>query len=140
MENLTNVAKKVLEKLKGVPKKQLTIGVVTIIVIIAAISVINANTLSGEDKIAYNLTLEAAQNFKDPSSVRLVSAEVDGGNLYCKLSATNSYGARGTEYYKITSTGSITKITSSALMAMLDRGSSINIEKVNKALEKALKL
>lgn len=62
------------------------------------------NILWGKDKIAYDLIVEYAPSFKDPSSVRLVSGQagVDDNNKgfgFLCLSAKNGFGATTTGFY-----------------------------------------
>jgi hypothetical protein len=112
-------------------------------VVIAALLIIgfvwgSQNILTGDDKVAYELILEAADNFKDPSSVRLSSGTVgvDKDCLFCGISATNSYGARSTSYYFVMSTFVLEEDSPTSLYKATDK---LNISKINKKLEKALK-
>lgn len=65
------------------------------------------DSLSGDNLAAYNLIIEASYDFKNPSSVRLVSGQVyfDEEELeyagWFALSATNGFGGRDTGYYFI---------------------------------------
>lgn len=57
--------------------------------------------LTGKDKIAYDLIINASYSFKDPSSVRLVSGMVSEHSGSFVLSATNGFGARNTNHYLV---------------------------------------
>lgn len=74
--------------------------VVTVAVLIALVALISSG-LYGNDKLAYELIIEVAAQFKDPSSVRLVSGSFDDGDLRCVLSAKNGYGSRVSSNWKI---------------------------------------
>ena len=60
-----------------------------------------SETLKGDDLAAYNIIIEAAPNFKNPASIRLVSGSVSGGTLFCAITAENGFGGKSTEYYWI---------------------------------------
>lgn len=65
--------------------------------------------LTGKDKLAYELLLDACYDFKSPSSVRLLSGDVpsfgeehaidESPILFMVVEATNGYGAKTTGYY-----------------------------------------
>lgn len=86
--------------------------IVIFILIIVSISVgvkyTFDNVLFGMDKCAYKLLLEASYEFKNPSSLRIVSGSFDEtlySNgvewLYARTSATNGFGAPVSGYYMI---------------------------------------
>ena len=60
-----------------------------------------SEVLKGDDLAAYNILIEAAPNFKNPASIRLVSGSVSGGALFCAITGENSFGVSSTEYYWI---------------------------------------
>ena len=96
-------------------------------------------TLSGKDKQAYDILEKAAVTFKDPTSVRLVSGNFFIGDLYCRISATNSYGARNSTCYEISESGYVKeadKTSVSVHSGYFDDTSTLNIDKINKALAK----
>ena len=133
--------------------KQVWIYMVYILVIILLIVGIKApvgkaNKLTGNDLVAYNLISEVSYEFKNPSSVRLVSGEVfydDEDGEWCGwfgLSATNGYGARTVGYYFVGYLdGEIFALdledddfdTSMKYAKTKDQ---LNVEKINNALEK----
>jgi len=126
----------------GMNKKTLAIGAVALAaaILIAVFAFSGGTTLKGDDKIAFDLVVNAAYNFKDPSSVRLVSGclGVDKDCMFAGISAVNGFGARTTEYYFITSDGYILEEESppDSLYLITDE---IDVKKINKALEKELK-
>ena len=46
----------------------------------------------GDNRKAYNLMVKAAEYFKVPASVQIISGEMSGDSLYCVIRARNSYG------------------------------------------------
>jgi len=123
----------------------IAIGICAVIIIAIIIGVASSQTLSGDDKIAYDILVEAAQSFKDPSSVRLVSGSLSlSGNRYstlrCELSATNSFGARVTSFYNISNISGISVRETDFPDSDHKDKTSLNIDKINNALAKALNL
>lgn len=117
-------------------KRIIAIAVAVIVLIVGGI-VINQNTLTGDDKIAYEIILDVANNFKNPSSVRLVSGTlgVDKDCIFAGISATNGWGARTTSYYFISDGFALEDDDPTALYKATDE---LNIQKINKKLEKTL--
>ncbi|MBQ7347256.1 MAG: hypothetical protein IJW55_04805 [Clostridia bacterium] len=151
------VSDKQIYKLKGLLTKknikQIWICIVYILVIIAIILGINLsaladNSLSRDDLAAYELISEVSYDFKNPSSVRIVSGSVcydeDEGEYsgWFALSATNGYGARTVGYYfvgyldgdifalDLEENASSTSIRYAKIRDELD------VDKINKALDK----
>ena len=95
------------------------------------------NTLTGDDKVAYELVYQAATNFKNPSSVRLVSGTlgVEKDCLFCGISATNGFGARTSGYYFVM--GGYVLEEEDPTILFTDT-SELNIELINKKLAKSL--
>ena len=154
------VPKKQIYKIKCFIKekniKQSWIIVVYILVILAVvlgikIASLGNNNLSGDDLAAYELIVEASYDFKNPSSVRLVSGTVfydEEAKEYCgwfALSATNGYGGRTVGYYfvgyldgeifalDLEEDGDSTSIRYAKTRDELD------VDKINKSLEKKWK-
>ncbi len=120
-------------------KVKVLIAIVLVAVIVAVgYFIISQNVLFGDDKVAYELILDAAHNFKNPSSVRLVSGTVgvDKDCLFAVLSATNGFGARTTGYYYVT--GGWIMESENPISILYNDTKSLNIEKINRMLEKAL--
>ena len=118
-------------------KKIIAIALAAILLVVGFV-VISQNTLTGDDKVAYEIMLEAANNFKNPSSVRLVSGTVgvEKDCLFAGVSATNGWGARSTSYYYIDGSGWILEEdNATSLYKATDK---LHIQKINKKLEKAL--
>lgn len=84
----------------GSRKKYAYIAVAVLIAVLLFIHFFSP-PLFGDSKTAYDIIVESAPNFKNPSSIRLVSGTVssDGTTLYCGLTAENSFGGSGTDYY-----------------------------------------
>lgn len=95
-------------------KKKSKVPVILICIVCLAISVflgikyISDNVLFGMDKCAYELLLEASYQFKNPSSVRIVSGSFEEDLyshglewLFVRISATNGFGASISGYYMI---------------------------------------
>lgn len=116
-------------------KKKLVYVLVSIIIVIGIVFAYN-NILFGDDKIAYDMVVKASSNFKDPSSVRLTSGTLsqDKTYLFCGINAKNGFGARGTSYYSISSSGIILESDSPGSLEMSHND--LNIDKINKALER----
>jgi len=93
----------------------------------------NAVILTGDDKVAYELLLDAAYDFKEPSSVRLVSGcvGVDKDCMFCGISATNGFGARTTSYYYVCPDFVLEEEDPSSLYTKTDE---LNVEKINRKL------
>ncbi len=108
------------------------------LLLIIGIFYVKNNVLFGDDKKAYDMIVEAADNFRNPSSVRLVSGTlgVDKDCLFVGISATNGFGARGTEYYFISDDGWILEEDSPA--SYYKDKDDLNIEKINKRLAATL--
>lgn len=125
---------------KKLSKKNITIIVAAAaaLIVIIGIIVISSTALFGNDKAAYDLIVTASERFKDPTSVELVSGSLsDSKNLlYAGISATNSYGARNTSYYLISSS-SVTE-TKYPTSKYTDK-TALNINKINKALDRKFK-
>lgn len=126
------------EKLKGLSKTVKIIIVAGFIAIVAAVIsiIVLSNILTGDDKVAYELLLEAADNFKNPSSVRIVSGSVgvDKDCLFCGISATNGFGNRTTSYCYISDEGWILEKEDAS--SFYKSTNDLNVNKINKKLEK----
>ena len=137
--------------------KQASIYFVYIIVIISLILGINFARkndigLSGDNLEAYNLITEVSYEFKNPSSVRIVSGKVfysEEDAEWCgwfALSATNSYGATTVGYYFVGYLdGEIFALdledndTGSTSIKYAKTQGELNINKINNALNKKWK-
>lgn len=132
--------KEELAALKKLKEKKITskliIIAVAICIFLGSFMVAN-NTLWGDDKIAYELVLDIAYFFKDPSSVQIISGTVgtDGDCLFCGISAKNGFGARGTDYYYV-SDGQI--VESENPISIYTTKDNLNIDKINKKLSQTL--
>jgi hypothetical protein len=125
----------------SIKRNKITVICVAVAIVLIAIltPIIVSNTLSGNDKIVYDLILEASHDFKDPSSVRIISGSLsvdkDGG--WFILSAKNSYGARDTGNYFIGYIdGEVFVLEQDTATYLHRKTSEFNIDKVNNALEK----
>ena len=145
---------KCLMNKKGI--KQAWICVVYVLVILAIVLGIKVaslgnNNLSGDDLAAYELIVEASYEFKNPSSVRLVSGTVfydEEDHEYSgwfALSATNGYGGRTVGYYFVGYLdGEIFALdleedgTSTSIRYAKTRDE-LDVDKINKALDKKWK-
>lgn len=125
------------KNISGKTKKIIAIALAAILLVVGFV-VISQNTLTGDDKVAYEIMLEAANNFKNPSSVRLVSGTVgvDKDCLFAGVSATNGWGARSTSYYYIDGSGWI--LEEDDATSFYKATDKLHIQKINKKLEKAL--
>jgi len=136
--HINDTAQNVFEKAKTNKKTVIIIAAIIVFMLVGIIAAAGlGGGLHGDDKVAYELVLDAAPKFKDPSSVRLVSGTVgvDKDCLFCGISATNGFGARTTQYYFIMG-GSILKEDDPS--SLYTTTSNLNTEKINKKLEKAL--
>ena len=124
----------------GRKKKYVIIIAIAIVAVFLAVILIylRSNTLTGDDKAAYDMIVEVAHYFKNPSSVRLASGTVGVGRdcLFCGISATNGFGSRTVSYYFVMD-GWIMEEEDADFLYQ-DK-SKLNLEKINKKLEKALK-
>ncbi len=140
-----NLMKKIYASNK---KLVIFIGIIVAILLIVSIS---GNVLFGDDKIAYDMVLEASDHFKDPSSVRLVWGYIDSDRDGAfDISANNSWGARGTNKYCIGTDddGEIYVWEADAgelaenlydlikLNSKIDNNQGVNVDKINKALDR----
>ncbi len=116
--------------------KALIAGICVVAVILLAIF-INMNTLSGSDKVAYDLMVKAAKNFKFPSTVKLVNGTVVEDTMFANISAENALGVRSTSCYFIGKEGYILESNSSACLG--SDYDPLHIDKINKKLSKELK-
>lgn len=125
----------------------LLIGVMLAIVLPLTLG---SDGLTNEDRAAYQLVYEASFEFKDPSSVRIVSGHVEKSedesewHGWFRLSATNGFGARTTGYYflgylngeayalDLEDNDLLTSFTRS----LADERDTLHIEKINEKLEK----
>jgi hypothetical protein len=122
--------------------KWFTAVIITVGIIIAAF--IYSTSLFGNDKIAFNLIKEAAYDFKDPSSVRVVKSGrigVDKDALWVTLSAINGFGARGSGCYFIGTLddGEIFAMEEDSPIFCDIDANDFNVNKVNRALENFFK-
>lgn len=67
-------------------------------------------SLKGNDLTAYQRIVNASR-FENAQSVRLLSGRMYSGDLYCYLYAKNRYGSSEYEMYRISSSGSSSRIT-----------------------------
>lgn len=127
---------------KGVNKKVLVIAGIALILIVIILSAIIMSTtmLLGDDKIACNYILEQADNFKNPESVRLAGGTLsdDKKYLYATISAQNSFGYRVTGCFYISEIG-IYSMDGAEFLSRYTSTKELNIDKINKVLEKKLK-
>lgn len=117
-----------------------TIGIVIAIVLIFVVVIVNQNQLKGNEINAFNLVLGVADQFSNPTSVRLVSGTVSdtGTSMACGISAINYSGVRRTNYYFISLYGFTVSPKDNPTSEYKDT-TSLNIKKINKHLEKAFK-
>ena len=116
-------------------KRPIIFAIVGVLVIAGIIFAYN-NILFGDDKIAYDIVVNASSQFKDPSSVRLVSGTLneDQDYLFCGINAKNGFGARGTSYYSISLKGTIIEEENPG--SLYTARDDLNIDKINKALDR----
>lgn len=86
--------------------------------------------LFGENKEAYDRLEMAAEYFKYPSSVQIVSGEMNGSTLYCEIKAKNGYGNYRYGTYSISSSGYPSDSSSSRCYS----SSGLNYDAINRAL------
>lgn len=132
-ENVGIKAQRIIHSVSHKTKK-ICICAVAVIALIIGFFVIKNNVLIGNNRIAYELLVDAADNFKNPASVRLVSGTVsnDKDCLYCCISATNGFGARTTAYYYVEDGWADETETPLSFHKKTDE---LNIELINKKLE-----
>ena len=120
-----------------------TLSIFMVIVVIVVFIVIDRNQLKGDDLNAFGMVYMAAEYFKDPTSVRLVSGTFSesgwGRYLYCGISATNGFGARTTSYYLLYLDNGINIATEENPSSIYKATDQLNIVKINKKLEKTLR-
>ena len=140
-EKPDNASKQNVVKNNGIiTKKIIAIGI-TIIVFVLGVVIASQYTLTGDDKVAYDLIINVADRFKSPSSVRLASGclGVDKDCIFCGISGTNSYGGRIVNYYYISDNGYIYEEEDEEKLYLYKITGELNTVKINKKLEKALK-
>lgn len=112
------------------------IGVIALIFVIIIVVQNVGPTINAK---AYEYIVAASTEFKDPSSVRLVSGSFDGDTLNCALSANNSFGARKISYYQIEKIGnSVLCFDRTYPEPGSDDTGSLDINSINKKLSKKL--
>ena len=115
----------------------IALAALLVIGLVIGLIVAKSNTLSGDDKVAYELLMDVVDKFKDPSSVRIVSGRVgvDKDCLFCGISAVNGFGARNTRYYFIMGGQIVTEDDPNYLYTETTK---LNYDKINKALQKSV--
>ena len=91
-----------------------TLQLLPLLLALAVALIACSPSLEGDDKLALDLLADAAKQFRDPGSVRLISGRIYQGEafhdykegdsqtvLLCVISATNSYNARLQNRYEI---------------------------------------
>ena len=125
-------------KIELTRNRKIAIIAVIIIALILGAMAIQGPILTGDDKIAYELILDASKQFKSPSSVRVVSGTVytsEGESVvWCGISAINGFGARSTSYYYINEDGDIMETDYDGA-----RRQDLNVDRINNKLEKRLR-
>lgn len=115
--------------------KQIQIVAIVSIILFVVIGsfVANRYILWGNDKAAYDMMVSCADNFKDPSSLRLVSGTIsnDKEYMWAVVKARNGFGAYSSESYFISANGSITETD-----ADYCNGTDFNVEKINRIYER----
>lgn len=95
--------------------------------------------LSGDDLIAYNFIYDAAMDFKNPASIRIVSGTLSENKdrLFCGISETNYQGARIINCYIVRDGSAVDAL----LMYPIRRAkskSNLNYELISEKLEESL--
>lgn len=115
--------------------KQFKIVVIVSIILFVVIGAFVANRyiLWGNDKAAYDMMVACADNFKDPSSLRLVSGtiSIDKDYMWAVVNARNGFGAYSSGSYFISASGSIIETD-----ADYCNGTDFNVEKINRIYER----
>lgn len=82
---------------------------IIILIICLCFGLIGCDKKNSKEEICYEIIIEASYQFKNPSSVRVISgtlstslSEMDFYTAYLCISATNGYGATITGYYQCT--------------------------------------
>lgn len=118
-------------------KLKLIIGIGLAVVIFLGVFYLSSNTLDANDKIAYDLIIKHSHKFRDPSSVQLVGGVVGSGDegnyAFLRLSATNGYGARGSNDYYLRDTIIYEEEDCGFVCS---NTSELNISKINKMIRK----
>ena len=112
--------------------------IIVLLVLSAVIVFVVGETSIGmapNDQKAYEYISKAAYQFKDPSSVRLEGGHFSDSVLECRISATNSYGARNSRRYKVYSYGSVEETVGDSFY---DSTRFLDLKKINRKLEKEL--
>ncbi len=126
------------------------IYVLVIVIVLLGIKIStlpSSTTLTGDDLAAYELIVDASYDFKDPSSVRLVSGTVfydEDDHEYSgwfALSATNGFGARTVGYYFVSYLDGdafaldLEEYGDSTSIKYAKTQDELNVDQINKALE-----
>lgn len=74
-------------------------------IVILLVSTGCAALLTGDNRKAYDLMVKAAEYFKYPSSVQIVSGEVSDDSMFCVIRAKNSFGNYRSDTYFVSSSG-----------------------------------
>lgn len=90
-----------IEKIKKNRNILIIIGAICVIVLISIVISISGSNLSNEEKAIYENIYAEQTNFKDPSSVKVISGKVCNNLAKVTIGAKNSYGAMTTSEYLI---------------------------------------
>ena len=100
-----------------------------VLVVLLLISTGCAALLTGDNRKAYDLMVKAADYFKYPSSVQIVSGTVSDDSMFCVIRAKNSFGNYRSDTYFVSSSGYPSEYYSS-----LCYSDSLNCDLINNAL------
>lgn len=87
--------------------------------------------LFGNERAAFDRIVKASTYFKYPSSVRIVSGQMNGDTLYCELKAKNGFGNYRYGTYSISKSGYLSDSSSYRCAST----SGLNIQTINSALD-----
>ena len=76
-----------------------------LLILVMVVSTGCAALLTGDNRKAYDLMVKAAEYFKYPSSVQIVSGEVTEDSMFCVIRAKNSFGNYRSDSYFVSSSG-----------------------------------
>lgn len=123
-------------KVKEKVKINRKIVIIVAVLLIAVLGVwISNNVLWGNDRIAYEIMVECADNFKDPSSLRIVVGRlgVENDCLFVRIRAKNGFGSYNTGDYFFSASGWV--LEDDDIDSLLNNPN-INASKINRIYER----
>ena len=136
----TNSTTQNASKRNGIPaiSTRATVLIIGVMICICSILFLRNNVLAGDNKIVYEIILNAADNFKDADSLRIESGSLglEKDCVFCGISTTNGLGSRTTSYFYVSKEGWV--LAEDNPSNVFTNTDGLDFELINKKLAKAL--